>query len=211
MDMTFFTFICCKNCIVCLKRPKINKKEAGVGPIFLKNEKLQIVPISATQSLKLQKYNLYLQIICQIAKWMPSHKSIVKGEMMHRNKSVLVYSNTKLIYSNTSCYSWNTVDILSPRLIKQSFFSLSGVLKGDTLAYVPGNCDSFKTRNSCLSSRVGVKCVWNTKKDSCEIHPPNRAKSGIETCLSKKQSEMRLNYTEMCAGMDSCSSCTSSR
>ena len=34
--MTFFTFICCKNCLVCLKRPKINKKEAWVGPIFLK-------------------------------------------------------------------------------------------------------------------------------------------------------------------------------
>ena len=33
---TFFTLICCKNCIVCLKRPKINKKEAGVGPIFKK-------------------------------------------------------------------------------------------------------------------------------------------------------------------------------
>ena len=27
-----FTFICCKNCTVCLKRPKINKKEAGVVP-----------------------------------------------------------------------------------------------------------------------------------------------------------------------------------
>ena len=28
-----FTYICCKNCNdVCLKRPKINKKEAGVGP-----------------------------------------------------------------------------------------------------------------------------------------------------------------------------------
>ena len=30
----FFTCICCKNCNVCLKRPKINKKEAGVGPFF---------------------------------------------------------------------------------------------------------------------------------------------------------------------------------
>ena len=30
---TFFTYICCKNCNdVCLKRPKINEKEAGVGP-----------------------------------------------------------------------------------------------------------------------------------------------------------------------------------
>ena len=34
LDGHFFTLICCKNCIVCLKRPKINKKEAGVGPIF---------------------------------------------------------------------------------------------------------------------------------------------------------------------------------
>ena len=33
----FLTLICCKNCIVCLKRPKINEKEAGVGP--LKKEK----------------------------------------------------------------------------------------------------------------------------------------------------------------------------
>ena len=28
----FFTLICCKSYIVCLKRPKINEKEAGVGP-----------------------------------------------------------------------------------------------------------------------------------------------------------------------------------
>ena len=28
----FFTFICCKNGKVCLKRPKINEKEARGGP-----------------------------------------------------------------------------------------------------------------------------------------------------------------------------------
>ena len=39
LDGHFFTLICCKNCIVCLKRPKINKKEAGVGPIFKKKKK----------------------------------------------------------------------------------------------------------------------------------------------------------------------------
>ena len=32
----FFTLICCKNCIVSLKRPKIKEKETGFGP-FLKN------------------------------------------------------------------------------------------------------------------------------------------------------------------------------
>ena len=36
LDGHFFTLICCKNCNdVCLKRPKINEKGAGVGP-FLK-------------------------------------------------------------------------------------------------------------------------------------------------------------------------------
>ena len=29
--MTFFTLICCKICIFCLKRPKINENKAGVG------------------------------------------------------------------------------------------------------------------------------------------------------------------------------------
>jgi len=38
--MDIFTFICCKNCNdVCLKRPKINEKEAGVGPFFFKKNK----------------------------------------------------------------------------------------------------------------------------------------------------------------------------
>ena len=32
----FFTLIFCKNCVVCLKRPKINQKEARVGPFFKK-------------------------------------------------------------------------------------------------------------------------------------------------------------------------------
>ena len=32
----FFTLICCKKCIVCLKRPKINETEDRAGQ-FLKN------------------------------------------------------------------------------------------------------------------------------------------------------------------------------
>ena len=33
---TFFTFICCKNCKVCLKRPKKTKKRPGLAHFFLK-------------------------------------------------------------------------------------------------------------------------------------------------------------------------------
>ena len=34
LDGHFLTYICCKNCDVCFKRPKINEKDAGVGPFF---------------------------------------------------------------------------------------------------------------------------------------------------------------------------------
>ena len=34
LDGHFFPLICYKNCMVCLKRQKINGKEAGVSPFF---------------------------------------------------------------------------------------------------------------------------------------------------------------------------------
>ena len=44
LDGHFFTYICCKNCNICLKRPKINENEAKVGPflktVFHQNMKL---------------------------------------------------------------------------------------------------------------------------------------------------------------------------
>ena len=36
LDGHFFTFICCKNCNVCLKRPKINKKRPGLAHLLNK-------------------------------------------------------------------------------------------------------------------------------------------------------------------------------
>ena len=41
LDGHFFTLICCKNCIVCLKRPKINEKRGRGWPI-LKNKKREL-------------------------------------------------------------------------------------------------------------------------------------------------------------------------
>ena len=34
LDEHYFASICCKNWVVCLKRLKINEKEARVGPFF---------------------------------------------------------------------------------------------------------------------------------------------------------------------------------
>ena len=53
LDGHFFTLICCKNCIVCLKKTVNKQKEAGVGP-FLKIKKkylyLPYVKLSPNQN-----------------------------------------------------------------------------------------------------------------------------------------------------------------
>ena len=49
LDGHFFTFICCKNCNVCLKKTENkNKKEAGVGPIFKKKISCQFFDSSVS-------------------------------------------------------------------------------------------------------------------------------------------------------------------
>ena len=55
LDGQIFTYICCKNCNdVFLKRPKINKKEAGVGPFLNRAEQ--------GRADRLIKYALYLTL-----------------------------------------------------------------------------------------------------------------------------------------------------
>ena len=62
----------------------------------------------------------------------------------------------------------------------------NGVLKNDVLAYIPGQCGIFKSKVSCLTSRVGIKCLWNRNKELCVAHPPNqRHQPGFDTCIGK--------------------------
>ena len=56
-DWTFFTFICCKNCEVCLKRPKINEKEAGVGQFFKKR-----IPTTAFAGISLNCWKVWVML-----------------------------------------------------------------------------------------------------------------------------------------------------
>ena len=58
LDGHFFTLICCKNCIVCLKKTKNKRKEAGVG-LFLKNlnvNKIIICQLYQNKPLKRLKF-----------------------------------------------------------------------------------------------------------------------------------------------------------
>ena len=45
-DGYFFALICCKSCIVCLKKTEINEKEAGDGPF----KKIQSVTLASYEA-----------------------------------------------------------------------------------------------------------------------------------------------------------------
>ena len=65
LDGYFFTFICCKNCNVGLKKTKINEKEAGFGPFFY--HKLNI-PSASVEETSLKRLpsgsSLYIATLC---------------------------------------------------------------------------------------------------------------------------------------------------
>ena len=58
-----FTLICCKNCIICLKRLKINKKGAGVGT-FLDN-----VDTDGLLTVSVCCHQNYQSWVATIAQW----------------------------------------------------------------------------------------------------------------------------------------------
>ena len=62
LDRHFFTNICCKNCNVCLKRPKINKKRGRGWPIFLKNKKSLF--IEQNKELSVDEIRTKITVIC---------------------------------------------------------------------------------------------------------------------------------------------------
>ena len=59
--LDIFTFICCKKVyalFVCLKRPKINEKEDGIGPFFKKTSACMYSP-QCSKSFQFQKTRLW--------------------------------------------------------------------------------------------------------------------------------------------------------
>lgn len=87
-----------------------------------------------------------------------------------QNMSMIIFGG----FTGESRYSF-----VSPeRCIKLTFFIDEGVLKNDVLAFASGDCEIFKTRKECLTSKVGIKCVWDNKKGSCAMLSAEIPKSG---------------------------------
>ena len=64
--LTFFTLICCKNCIVCLKRPKITEKRPGLVHFFSKNTFLTVYNLRISQKRSGYLLTCFTQANCTI-------------------------------------------------------------------------------------------------------------------------------------------------
>ena len=84
----FFTLICCKNCIVCLKRLKINEKEAGVGQ-FLTHYILQHRPADV-DCISISFFMMKRSLSLSLSLHLPSYLSLsLSGSALNdRNKEM---------------------------------------------------------------------------------------------------------------------------
>merc|ERR550519_288165 len=133
------------------------------------------------------------------------------------------YSKEFLSY-DILCDSWASLDQTIPRdfssdldrfghtavLHNSSVYiygGFNGQTKNDLVRFSPGECGHLEEREQCLTSRHGVKCVWNVKTRTCEVWGLEKArgkKTSVEKCLTEER-----NSSLVCRSQDSCQSCLS--
>ncbi|CAB4068777.1 unnamed protein product [Lepeophtheirus salmonis] len=87
-----------------------------------------------------------------------------------------------------------------------------GVLKKDLFMYVPGECQTAKTKNDCLNYKPGIKCIWNKRKEFCEAHPSHLLHSSklldsVDVCQIDEHHTNSLSG--FCSKLSACSACLS--
>ena len=58
----------------------------------------------------------------------------------------------------------------------------NGQTKGDIILFHPGHCAHVKEEDECIASYHGLKCVWNRKKDVCEVWGQTGKKNSASLC-----------------------------
>ena len=79
----------------------------------------------------------------------------------------------------------------------------NGQTKNDVVRFVPGQCRHVNDRETCISSKHGVKCVWSEKTGTCDTWS---SESGKKTSLGKCLKDER-NSSAICRSQTSCQSC----
>lgn len=91
------------------------------------------------------------------------------------------YSKDLMVY-DVVCDSWHTqrmpddlrADLSrfghSAEMFEKSLYiygGFDGQMLSDLIKYTPGNCAALQKPESCLSTRPGLKCIWDIQKSKC--------------------------------------------
>jgi len=133
------------------------------------------------------------------------------------------YSSDFIAY-DIACDRWYTLENTIPRdfsgdmsrfghsalMYKGSMYiygGFNGQTKSDILLFSPGSCSHVKDPLQCVNSRFGVKCVWNRKKEVCEVYSADIQRSFQETCHNNPNQNVSVG----CQQETSCHSCLATR
>ncbi|XP_031776638.1 attractin isoform X1 [Nasonia vitripennis] len=86
------------------------------------------------------------------------------------------------------------------------FSGFDGEMVNNVLRYTPGTCEQFEDYFECLTSQVGLKCIWMEDAKSCraldDVDNPTKYPSCLENA---EQLALRM---KACQELTDCSSCT---
>ncbi|CAH0395554.1 unnamed protein product [Bemisia tabaci] len=134
------------------------------------------------------------------------------------------YSQDFLAYDRV-CDTWSSIQVPnnlrahlarfghSASIFENSIYiygGFDGQMVNDILKFTPGVCNSSMSQSACLSSKLGVKCVWHRKWNRCLSYEQSLLLPNEEGLINQCQEESRshvANAIGLCSSLKDCNSC----
>lgn len=145
----------------------------------------------------------------------------------NRSFGAKCYSSDLLAY-DVVCDTWHPMDV--PRSVSADlaryghsgvvfdgslyvYGGFDGQMLSDILKYTPGRCKYLTTQNSCLNTRLGVKCMWDTRTNECRRISRshlNESDGVLALCPALRRDDITesiVTNTGRCGKFEDCASC----
>ena len=89
----------------------------------------------------------------------------------------------------------------------------NGQTKNDVVRFVPGTCRHVNDRETCISSKQGVKCVWSEETGTCHTWSlESGEKTNLVKCLKDERNSSAFGTLdseakEVCSNLHTCHLC----